>query len=233
MTVFSFLQQVLGKGVCLKWGILVPNPQEQDMDDAPGSCPINSSQVFLEQQPIITSFSCSKCCQRDSPDSGILGGRQMEGRKNTKWILLSNDQLLVLLLWVPSPQNKKRIRREARAQDCSAETKVQRNLASLPLPKWFPDDGKFGKWSVLKLRCVGLAAKPDCSPLSAMCVSENAVLANSAHPLLLSPIKKPYPRWVRTMAWKMTRVRPPALPLTGQVNLWALFNLSVSSFPHL
>lgn len=74
MTVFSFFWQALAKRVFLKWGILVPIPQEQEMNDTPGNGPGNSSQLFSEQQPIITLFPCCKYCQRDPLAFGMLAG---------------------------------------------------------------------------------------------------------------------------------------------------------------
>lgn len=54
-----------------------------------------------------------------------------------------DNKLPVLFLGVPSPPHKKkRIRSETRAQYTSADTNVQWNLASLLVPKRFPDTGK-------------------------------------------------------------------------------------------
>lgn len=76
-----------------------------------------------------------------------------------------DNKLPVLFLGVPSPPHKKkRIRSETRAQYTSADTNVQWNLASLLVPKRFPDTGKL-EWSVLKSRHMGPAAKFDYSRL--------------------------------------------------------------------
>lgn len=83
-----------------------------------------------------------------------------------------NDHLSMLFLEVPYPLNRKRIRQETIAQYSSAETKIKWNLANLPVLKWFPDNGKLGKWSSVESRHVGLAAKPYSSPAYTACESE-------------------------------------------------------------
>lgn len=160
----------------------------------------------------------------------------MEGWKNTEWILPSKWPAADAVLWSSKPSKQKE---ENRARDKSlvllSRNKSSENLASLPLPKWFPGNGKFGKWSVLKLRHMGLAAKADGSSLSTTCESEKHIVGgNSVHPLLLSSVKEPYPRQVGlyySLEDDPHSNPSPATHWSGKpVGISQLF---FSSFPHM
>lgn len=155
MTVFSFSWQAMAEGVFLKRGILawLQSPIPQAMNDknkkwmtrqetAPATAP-SCFQAAAHNH----LFPCSKCGR------GVLwplaGGEaaQLGGWESTEWMLLSKPPA-ANVPWGPTPSRQKE-ENQARAQYSSAETKAQWELASLPVLKWFPDNSKLGKWSVL------------------------------------------------------------------------------------
>ena len=127
MTVFSFFWQALAKGVFLKWGILVPIPREQEMNDTPGNSPSNSFQIFfraaahnhLSSLLQVLSEASSGFWRAGRQHRWKAGGTESE-------CFYQNDQLLMLFLGVPHPPNKKKKRELSNKQELSTPHQTQK-----------------------------------------------------------------------------------------------------------